>query len=189
MLSPRKGVAVADQRALVRPRHEAHAAVRDGDGAQRQPGADHALVVFQAPVAQILMPADEPVRLRFLDEKGGAPDHDIGPEDRLHRVQDFRAGVRFSAANRKITCGKFSWSLLPTCVSPRLRFEVFQPVAILRGAVGGEHVDGEAIAVLPVIPSQFFCGNHNHSPALIGTCFSENHSAGTARTAKAKGVT
>ena len=74
-----EGIDVIAQRRVVRARDHVHAAVFFGDVADRDPTGDP-VVGLHPGVAGVLVPADEALALRFLDEQGRTSRKDVPTE-------------------------------------------------------------------------------------------------------------
>ena len=71
------------------PRNDLHTAVLPGRSGQRHPGGDM-LERRQPEIGRILVPGHEILAVRFLQPDGGMKHHDVGPDQRLHAIQDAR---------------------------------------------------------------------------------------------------
>ena len=57
---------------------------------ERHPGGDHVALLVEAPVGDVLVPADVVLGLRLLVEEDRFPAQDVGPDHRLDRIEDRR---------------------------------------------------------------------------------------------------
>jgi hypothetical protein len=76
-------------------RNDPHASTLHGRGRKRQPSGHDVTRLIQAPIGDVLMPADVIVALGLLGEKHRLPGQDIRPDDPLHGIQDLRMSDHF----------------------------------------------------------------------------------------------
>ena len=125
--------------------HETHAAVGLGDRAEGEPGANLGVAV-QAPIAQVLMPRDEAFGVGLLEEEGRPPDQDVGPEDRLDRIEDRRMGDDL-VGEAEDDVGIVELVLVAQLAAARLLLQVLQLPPVGGGLLAAQNVQGKEIAV------------------------------------------
>jgi hypothetical protein len=85
-----EGVLVRHHLAQVRARHDPHAAALGRRGREGDPGGHHVALLVEAPIGDVLVPADEVLGLGLLVEEDRFPAQDVGTDQRLHGIEDRR---------------------------------------------------------------------------------------------------
>ena len=144
----RERVGVLDDAALVRPGHETHTAVGPGRRAERHPGAHH-VVAVEAPVTQILVPADVSRAVRLFDEQGRSPDHDVRSDNGFDHVEHAIVS-RDCIGKAENDMGIVELAVGAEGDSPSLPNPGFQLIAVTGDLIGAERVYRKVVPVLGV---------------------------------------